>query len=74
MVGKPTPTGTDCPFLPRAHPGIEGKVVPYHANAGEDVRTIANEASAFDRTRELAIFDEIGFTRRKTNLPLVIST
>ena len=61
-------------FAAGADAFVELKVVADHRHAGEDVRTVADQRGAFDRSGDLAVLDEIGLGGGEYEFPLVMST
>ena len=51
-----------------AHTAVKGHVVADHADAGERVRTIADQGRALDGVLDFAVLNPVGFTGRKHKL------
>src|SRR5439155_18827464 len=49
---------------------IQPQVVADHGDAGQHVRTIADQGCAFDGGGDLSVFDHVGFGRREDELAI----
>ena len=50
-------------FATGAYSGIKGKIITDHADAGQDIGTVADQGGAFNGAGQLTVLDEIGFAR-----------
>lgn len=51
-----------------ADAGVEFEVVAHHADAGQDVRAVADQGGALDRAGDPAVLDQVRLARREHEL------